>query len=732
MNDHWKLTILDAYVPALDLGSLTAGDIDGDGYAEIVTGGNGGLFWYRPATFEKGMIAQGNFSVGLLVDDMDEDGIREIYAAEKDETRNKWIISRFTICADKTFAKSVVDDNCSLLAHDLISVDIDGDGKKELLANAVFAEVNGIYIYKPEFGWEGLWQKYPVSEGIFTEGLSVGDLDGDGRMEIVSGPDWYKMPEEGAFSGPWIRRIYAPDFRELCLTRLFDISGNGRPDILITDSEYMDGYLSWFENRMLEDPENPWVEHRIEEGLVFSHSLDVTRDRDGIKIFAAEMEHGGFFAPYNHDARLILYTSKDQGGSWERQIICKGEGTHQAFLYDIDGDGDKEIVGKTYGHYYHNAKVMLWKNCGRELPVVKAVHSFIDRDKPGTATDMLAADVNGDGLRDILCGKWWYRNPDWERFEIPGVCQVIHAYDMDGDGKEEFIAVKKKPGSTGGYNELSSILCWVKPIDAEKGLWKEHPIGEGSGDWPHGLLVAPVLPNGRLALLIGYHNAAEGVFPELFEIPEHPEAVNEPWPKRVLAEIQYGEVMEACDIDGDGKLDIVAGAWWLENMGDGSFTAHVTAEGFEAARIAVMDITGNGRPDIIMSEHTMDFEKRLVPQSRVVWLENPRDPKKDQWTMHPIDTLRCVHSIGVEDIDGDGEPEIVCAEHDPFFNVRSQCKLTVYKKAEPKGRAWVSQTLDSRFEHHNGVRIFEVAPGKKAIASHGWTDNMYVHLWKIK
>ncbi len=35
-----------------------------------------------------------------------------------------------------------------------------------------------------------------------------------------------------------------------------------------------------------------------------------------------------------------------------------------------------------------------------------------------------------------------------------------------------------------------------------------------------------------------------------------------------------------------------------------------------------------------------------------------------------------------------------------------------------------------QFEHHVGAKVFEVSPGKLGIASHGWRDTRYVHLWE--
>src|SRR5690606_25335625 len=101
-------------------------------------------------------------------------------------------------------------------------------------------------------------------------------------------------------------------------------------------------------------------------------------------------------------------------------------------------------------------------------------------------------------------------------------------------------------------------------------------------------------------------HAGAGHAPELFEMPDDPKAG--PWPKRILAPIKYGEEMIPADITGNGTLDIVAGPYWLENMGDGTFTPHrfVADETFYSARLRVTDITGNGRLDVVLGEEVLD------------------------------------------------------------------------------------------------------------------------------
>jgi len=368
--------------------------------------------------------------------------------------------------------------------------------------------------------------------------------------------------------------------------------------------------------------------------------------------------------------------------------------------------------------------------------------------------DVLATDIDGDNLNDVICGKWWYKNPTWQRYEIPYIFQIICAYDIDNDGVLELIALKGDKLHHGSDNK--SDLCWLKPIDPQNNKWVEYPIGIGVGDWPQGATVAPLFPNGNLSLIVCYNGANMGMphFPEIFEIPADPK--ESPWKKKFLVELLYGGEPVPCDINGDGKLDLVLGKYWLENLGDGNFKTRRMVgeediklefkiwsdidgnfktsrkvEDFIPARVCITDINNNGRPDVIIGEEIIDFDNKITPYSRIAWFENPGNNFDYNWKMHTIDTLRCPHSLGIADLDQDGEMEIICGEHDPFFSYRNKCRLIVYKKAEVNGRAWKSYTIDNRFEHFNGAKPIKLNNNKIGIISHSWTESKYLHLWEI-
>jgi hypothetical protein len=747
-SDAWELVVLDAFPAHMtETGGTAAADLDGDGKTELIIVGNGSMLWYRPSTAERGVIVQGRFGVGIALEDVDGDGRLEIVTAKgiaaKPGEEERWSLCWYKggSTISDPWKEYVLDPLTVGNPHDVVFGDLDGDGKRELVVNAMYCEHPGLFAYKSPADPRQPWKKQMIQTGRSAEGTATGDLDGDGRDEVVSGPYWFSAPQAGPFAGQlWEAHALAPDFREMCRAKIIDVNGDGILDVVLVEDEYPDGRLSWFENRLKHNPQQPWLQHPIDANLDFSHTLQAWHDpkTKHVHLLAAEMNAGGWLNPYNWEARLIDYTSAD-GAKWQSEILYQGEGTHEAVRIDLDNSGMHVIFGhaaQVVAKKGYMGWVQMFRPRNTLSPLGRYKHVFVDRQKPYTGVDILAADVDGDGRKDIVCGAWWYKNPGWERHSIPGVAQIIAAYDIDKDGRLELIGLKPKSTDGGFYNALSSNLVWLKSVDLGKDLWEEHVIGTGDGDWPHGNVIAPLLPGGRLALVCGYHDHTTSP-PQIFEIPADP---TQPWPKRIIANIPYGEEMVACDLDGDGKLDVVAGPYWLENTGDGNFEPHLLIEPQYAqfdnqnaiSRIAIMDVNGNGRPDILFTVEDVDWnnEVRKAFFSPVGWLENTGSPRDKKFNLHFIDRIRSPHSISVADLDGDGELEVIVGEHDPFHPYRSKCRLYAYKKDDPQGVQWSRFPLDNRFEHHDGAKAVELTPGKLVIVSHGWMEQQYVHIWE--
>jgi hypothetical protein len=314
-SDSWELVVLDAAPPHMtETDGTAAADIDGDGKTELVVVGDGAIVWYRPSTSENGVIALGKYPVGVALEDIDRDGQKEIITGKyitESPGIGRWILCWYKAGTNlhDSWAEYVLDDNAAGHPHDILFSDLDGDGKRELVGNAMYCNEPGLFVYKVPANPRDRWKKQMVQSGRSAEGTAVADLDGDGKEEIICGPYWFTAPLAGAFSGqPWKARSLAPGFREMCRAAIIDVNGDGRLDVILVEDEYPDGRLAWFENRLKESPEHPWIDYPIDSALNFSHSLRAWHDTKTkqVHVLAGEMNQGGWAAPYNWNARLIL------------------------------------------------------------------------------------------------------------------------------------------------------------------------------------------------------------------------------------------------------------------------------------------------------------------------------------------------------------------------------------------------------------------------------------------
>jgi hypothetical protein len=692
---EWSLTIIDAEPPNSDLGSLACGDIDGDGHVEVVVAGTRALSWYRPAKLEHGVIDSGPvFQVGVTLVDLDNDGVLELVIGDCDPPKHLFIYkpgptpsgkpeiidrakSRLACHLDAPWRKIIIDDQVAGSPHDVIACDIDGDGVLELVANNIDAHP-GLFIYKREdpARIDGPWHKAVVQTGYFEEGLAAADIDGDGRIELSAGPNLYTQTA----GGEWTRHALAPDFREMCRNAAIDIDGDGVAELVVIESEYMDGRIAWFDHTLA-----GWVRHDLPGRHVFGHSLDARRDSvtGRVTIFIAEMAQGGWNPPYNWDARLLELISDDNGAHWREERVYTGAGTHEAEACDIDGDGEIEYVGKEC----FRPKVQIYKR--RKTPALSFAHAIIDRDRAVAGAGLF---VHG---QDLVTGRYRYRASDWEREALPGVDQVLAAGVYRG-----------KPALIATSLDAPQTLMLLKST-ADGVTGEALGVFEGA---PHtAMLHASTVYLAGEAGLFSFERRGSSAWAKT-----HVLGGPLPKPIRALATVRI-----------DCVSSIVAGPYLIDR---GPLRVLID---FDVAQLAVADIDGDGCEEVIAGEYLLDATAGAAdPSARLAWFK-PR-PLDGQIAWHVIDRLRCPRSIGVGDLNGDGVSELVVGEHDPFKPYRNRSRLMLYQRADPAGRSWMPSVIDDRFEHCNAARVFQLPDGTPAIASQGATEARYVHVWSVR
>jgi hypothetical protein len=333
------------------------GDINGDGIAEVVVASsNGGpLVWYeRPSRGviynapTKHVIApSGKWSCYAQVVDMDGDGYLDVLISDwYAHNRMEWYENPAPAGdpAAEPWKRHIIGNP---RAHDIDVGDVDGDGSIEIVTRSQGKEGDEIVIWKRIAA--DSWTKRTI-DCPTGEGLALGDVDSDGKPELIIGGRWYKATGD-ILSDPWEEHVFA-DWHRDAVVKIADMNKDGRPDVVLTRSEgpYR---ISWFE--VPPDPERgEWVEHVIDDSIDFAHSLMVCdMNNDGnLDIVTAEMHQSA-------RKRVIVYLNQGNAIEWKRQVLAT-TGSHNLCVADIDGDGKPDIVGANWSGDYQ--PVEMWRN----------------------------------------------------------------------------------------------------------------------------------------------------------------------------------------------------------------------------------------------------------------------------------------------------------------------------------------------------------------------------------
>lgn len=310
-------------------------------------------------------------------------------------------------------------------------------------------------------------------------------------------------------------------------------------------------------------------------------------------------------------------------------------------------------------------------------------------------------DVNRDGLVDFFVinnnarGGWlaWFET-------VPGFgpskkhliaqtgpggatfgCGDLDAGDIDKDGDIDVLG-PVSPGEWGGSSTPTQMYWYENPS------WKAHRIGTFPG-FIKDVDLVDLNGDGKLDLAgTCFHTHKMIVYRQ-----DAPDA----WTKVAdVSEKNLHEGQHVGDLDGDGDIDVVSTGFWFENPG-GDMTGTWTVrnidpywnsdEGrswkYNATKIICADIDKDGKDEVFISCSE-------AFRDRVAWYDSP-DPRKVQWTMHPIGTNEYAHTLQVGDVDADGDLDVLSGNNGDQQDPRNSPVKLFLNQGD--NRTWKMQLL---------------------------------------
>jgi hypothetical protein len=342
----------------------------------------------------------------------------------------------------------------------------------------------------------------------------------------------------------------------------------------------------------------------------------------------------------------------------------------------------------------NNAKIsaieVLTNAPGGTLGLDSWVKHTID-DIPYRAVFVDGADFDGDGLKDIVAGGSWYKNPGdvsqaWQENPIgSGLHNMSLVHDFDGDGDPDIL------GTPGQYTSVA--MAWAQNDGGTFTVIDNVPDGTSTHGEPFTAAVATGVfqAGGPFQVALSWNGGENGSSQvEVLSVPANPSTTD--WTIGNLHPSSLGEGLSAGDIDDDGDLDLFQGTQWLRNDG-ASWTPFVIAgpfPGWQVDRNRLVDFDGDGDLDALLGFLQNDTD--------VVWLEAPDDPTQT-WTTHTIaSSIGGGLSLHVADFDNDGDPDVA---HGEFTGAK---RAFIYENLGG-GATWQAHTVDAggTHDHHDGM-----------------------------
>jgi hypothetical protein len=365
-----------------------------------------------------------------------------------------------------------------------------------------------------------------------------------------------------------------------------DIDGDKKLDIVVVDQHK----VVWYQNPGKRDGE--WKKHTILDGKTRPDNVCIAPiDIDGDKL--PELVLGAAWKPFDtaNAAQLVwLKRGKDVTQEWTmHELPCDEPTVHRVRCFDIDGDGKPEIVHVPLMGRGSSAKG-LWTD-GKPVRVVALkVPAKEPEKKENWKTQVLSEELN-------VCHNFWQSSEIFSTegrgpFTTPILVTSYDGVHVLARDKDKWTTTKIgvgnqanpkgnrgaseiKDGSVGTKGNPARVIATIEPWHgnqvvtytppkAGEKLWERHVIDEQLR-WGHGVWFADLDGDKEDELIIGVRDDPNAKAGDTFKerrgvrIYKCTDGKGAKWERTILEDGGVAvEDLTAADLDGDGKIDIVA------------------------------------------------------------------------------------------------------------------------------------------------------------------------------